>query len=97
MLKIDELGYLLMPAKDTASLFQLISRRYQKGSIILTTNRNVASWRDTFTDTTITAAMLDRLLHQSIVFTITEDSYQLHNYQAQARKQRPKRAAVNVG
>ena len=39
-----------MPAEDAASLFQVISRRYQKGSIILTTNRNVASWGDIFSD-----------------------------------------------
>ena len=68
-------------------------RRYQKGSIILTTNRNVASWGDIFSDTTIAAAMLDRLLHRSVVFTIAGDSYRLRAYQAQARKHRPKGAA----
>ena len=75
-----------MPAEDTASLFQVISRRYQKGSIILTTNRNVASWGDIFSDSTIAAAMLDRLLHRSVVFTISGDSYRLRAYQAQAPK-----------
>jgi len=90
VLIVDELGYLPMPSEDAASLFQVISRRYQKGSIILTTNRNVAAWGDIFTDTTIAAAMLDRLLHRSVVFTITGDSYRLRNYQAQAHKQRPK-------
>ena len=49
---IDELGYLPMPAEDAAALFQVISRRYLKGSIILTTNRGVASWGDIFDDTT---------------------------------------------
>ena len=63
-----------MPAEDAASLFQVISRRYQKGSIIPTTNRNVAAWGDIFSDTTIAAAMLDRLLHRSVVFAITGDS-----------------------
>ena len=77
--------------EDAASLFQVISRRYQKGSVILTTNRNVAAWGDIFTDTTIAAAMLDRLLHKSVVFTITADSYRLRAYQAQARKHRPNR------
>jgi DNA replication protein DnaC len=43
-------------------------RRYLKGSVILTTNRGVASWGDIFSDTTIAAAMLDRLLHRSVVF-----------------------------
>jgi len=92
VLIIDELGYLPMPTEDAASLFQVISRRYQKGSIILTTNRNVAAWGDIFSDTTIAAALLDRLLHRSVVFAITGDSYRLRNYQAQARKHRPKGA-----
>ena len=64
--------------------------RYQKGSIILATNRNVAAWGDIFSNSTIAAAMLDRLLHRSVAFIISGDSYRLHAYQAQARKQRPK-------
>ena len=90
VLIIDELGYLPMPAEDAATLFQVISRRYGKGSIILTTNLGVASWGEIFSDHTIAAAMLDRLLHKSVVFTITGDSYRLRSYQAKARKQRPK-------
>ena len=90
VLIVDELGYLGMPAEDAAALFQVISRRYLKGSIILTTNRGVASWGDIFTDTTIAAAMLDRLLHKSVVFNIDGDSYRLRAHQAQARKRRPK-------
>ena len=74
VLIVDELGYLPMPAQDAAALFQVIARRYLKGSIILTTNRGVASWGDIFTDTTIAAAMLDRLLHKSVVFNIDGDS-----------------------
>ena len=92
VLIVDELGYLPMPSEDAAALFQVISRRYQKGSIILTTNRNVAAWGDIFSDTTIAAALLDRLLHRSVVFTITGGSYRLRAYKAQARKQRPKGA-----
>ncbi len=90
VLIIDELGYLPMPSEDAATLFQVISRRYGKGSIILTTNLGVASWGEIFSDHTIAAAMLDRLLHKSVVFNITGDSYRLRSYQAQARKQRPK-------
>jgi len=90
VLIVDELGYLGMPAEDAAALFQVISRRYLKGSIILTTNRGVASWGDIFTDTTIAAAMLDRLLHKSVVFNIDGDSYRLRTHQAQNRKRRPK-------
>ena len=95
VLIIDELGYLPMPSEDAAALFQVISRRYQKGSVILTTNRNVASWGDIFSDSTIAAAMLDRLLHRSVVFTITGDSYRLRSYQAQARKPTERRPPLD--
>jgi len=90
VLIVDELGYLPMPAEDAAALFQVITRRYLKGTVILTTNRGVASWGDIFTDTTIAAAMLDRLLHRSVVFNIDGDSYRLRTHQAQNRKRRPK-------
>ncbi len=90
VLIVDELGYLPMPAQDAAALFQVISRRYLKGSVILTTNRGVASWGDIFTDTTIAAALLDRLLHKSVVINIDGDSYRLRAHQARARKRRPK-------
>ena len=90
VLIIDELGYLPMPAEDASALFQVITRRYLKGSVILTTNRGVASWGDIFTDTTIAAAMLDRLLHKSVVFNIDGDSYRLRAHQAANQKFRPK-------
>ncbi len=90
LLIIDELGYLPMPAEDAAILFQVVSRRYMKGSVILTTNRNVTEWGEIFGDATIAAAMLDRLLHRSVVFDIAGDSYRLRGYQAQAAKYRMK-------
>ncbi len=90
VLIIDELGYLPMPAEDASALFQVITRRYLKGSVILTTNRGVASWGDIFSDTTIAAAMLDRLLHRSVVFTIDGDSYRLRAHQARNQQFRPK-------
>lgn len=86
VLIIDELGYLPMPADDANALFQVISQRYFKGSIILTTNRGVGSWGDIFDDTTVAAAMLDRLLHRSVVFNITGDSYRLREHQARNRR-----------
>ena len=90
VLIIDELGYLPTPADDANALFQVISQRYLKGSIILTTNRGVGSWGTIFDDTTIAAAMLDRLLHKSVVISIDGDSYRLRSHQARARKRRPK-------
>ncbi|MGV2384801.1 MAG UNVERIFIED_CONTAM: IS21-like element helper ATPase IstB [Thermobifida fusca] len=90
LLIIDELGYLSMPTEDAAALFQVISRRYLRGSVILTTNKMVASWGDIFSDTTIAAAMLDRLLHKSVVIHIDGDSYRLRTHQARNEKHRPK-------
>jgi DNA replication protein DnaC len=86
VLIVDELGYLPMPAEDANALFQVVSQRYLNGSIILTTNRGVASWGDIFDDTTIAAAMLDRLLHRSAVINITGDSYRMRTHRARARQ-----------
>ena len=86
VLIVDELGYLPMPAEDANALFQVISQRYLRGSIILTTNRGVASWGDIFADTTIAAAMLDRPLHRSVVVNISGDSYRMRAHRARARK-----------
>ena len=86
VLIIDELGYLPMPAEDANALFQVISQRYLRGSIILTTNRGVGAWGDIFADTTIAAAMLDRLLHRSVVINITGDSYRMRTHRARNKR-----------
>src|SRR5215218_5403721 len=70
VLIIDELGYLGMPGDAASHLFQVISRRYEHGSIVLTTNRGIADWAHIFEDTTVAAAILDRLLHHGTVLTI---------------------------
>ena len=71
-------------------MFQVISRRYQKGSVILTTNRNVASWGDIFPDSTIGRGDAGPAPPQKRGFHHFGDSYRLRAYQAQARKHRPK-------
>lgn len=58
--------------------------------MILTNHRGVASWGDILTDTTIAAALLDRLLHKRVAFNIDGDSYRLRTHQAQNHKRRPK-------
>src|SRR5215210_2990410 len=68
LLIVDEVGYLPMPAEAASSLFQVVSQRYLKGSIILTTNLGIASFGKAFNDDQmVAAAMLDRLLHRSVV------------------------------
>ena len=84
LLVIDELGYLPLPAEAASALFQVISQRYLKTSIILTSNRGVGSWGEILGDTTVAAALLDRLLHRSVVLTLDGDSYRLRDHHARA-------------
>lgn len=84
LLIIDEVGYLPLPAEAAAALFQVVSQRYLRGSIALTTNLGIASWGRIFDDPTVAAAMLDRLLHRSVVFNIDGDSYRMRAHQARA-------------
>ena len=88
LLLIDELGYLPLQAEGAAALFEVVQRRYLKGSIILTTNRGIASWGQIFDDPMIAAAMLDRLLHRSIVLRIDSESYRVRAHRAQAERLR---------
>jgi len=84
LLVIDELGYLPLPAEAASALFQVISQRYLKTSVVLTSNRGVGSWGEILGDTTVAAALLDRLLHRSVVLTLDGDSYRLRDHHARA-------------
>ncbi len=77
LLIIDELGYLPFEAHAAHLFFQLVSRRYEKGSILITSNRSVGEWGGVFGDPVVATAILDRLLHHSTVITIRGDSYRL--------------------
>lgn len=79
LLIIDELGYLTLNNQTAKLLFQLVSKRYEKGSIIVTTNKPFEQWGEIFTDDVIAAAVLDRLLHHSYPFFINGKSYRLKN------------------
>lgn len=77
VLIIDEIGYLPVD-KDGANLFfQLIARRYEKNSTIITTNQTFSKWGEIFSDNTLANAILDRLLHHSTVIKISGPSYRL--------------------
>jgi DNA replication protein DnaC len=80
LLVIDELGYLALPAEAAAALFQVVSQRYLKTSIVITSNRGVGAWGEILGDTTVAAALLDRLLHRSVVLTLDGDSYRLRQH-----------------
>ena len=75
VLIIDELGFLPIKEIESKLLFQLIDRRYETKSTIITTNVGFENWGQTFSDIVIANAILDRLLHHSHIFKITGESY----------------------
>ena len=77
LLIIDELGYLPLEPKAAHLFFALVSRRYERGSILVTSNRSVGEWGTILNDQVVATAILDRLLHHSHVVTIRGDSYRL--------------------
>jgi DNA replication protein DnaC len=89
LLIIDELGYLPLADEAASHIFQVVSRRYEHGSIVLTTNRHIVDWGHVFHDTTVAAAILDRLLHHATVLSINGDSYRMRAHQAAINTLRP--------
>lgn len=87
LLILDELGYLPIDKEDSKLLFQLIDKRYEKKSIIITTNINFGQWDEIFGDPVIANAILDRILHHSKVITISGRSYRLKDHINKEEKQ----------
>jgi DNA replication protein DnaC len=77
VLVIDEMGYLPLDAVGATIFFQLVSARYERGSIILTSNKSYGEWGSVFGDPIIATAILDRLLHHSTTVNIRGESYRL--------------------
>jgi DNA replication protein DnaC len=78
LLIIDEIGYLPLDKRDATNFFQLVSRRYERGSIILTSNKSYGDWGSIFAgDSVMASAILDRLLHHSTTMNIKGESYRL--------------------
>ena len=78
MLLLDEVGYLPIDQSGADLLFQVISQRYERGSIILTTNKAFKQWPALFNnDSTLASAVLDRLLHHAETVVIEAPSYRM--------------------
>ena len=74
---IDELGYLPFERRSAHLFFQLVARRYERGSMLITTNQVVTQWGAVFGDEVLAAAILGRLLHHSHTLMIQGESYRL--------------------
>lgn len=86
LLICDELGYIPFDRHGTDLLFQLVTTRYEQGSMIITTNLPFSDWTNIFHDAATAAAVIDRLVHHSTIIQISGDSYRLA--QKVAQKQR---------
>src|SRR5436190_18855794 len=80
LLIVDEIGYLPVVAGGGNLFFQLVNARYEKGAMILTSNRGFAEWGEIFGDPVVATALLDRLLHHAIVIQIEGSSYRLRHH-----------------
>lgn len=77
LLVIDEVGFLPFDQKGADLFFQVISKRYEKGSVILTTNRPFKDWGEIFHNNTLAGALIDRLVHHAEIITIKGGSYRV--------------------
>lgn len=75
LLILDELGFKSIPNYSADDFFEVISKRYEKGSTIITTNKQFENWQDIFADKTLADAILDRLVHDATIFNIKGESY----------------------
>jgi DNA replication protein DnaC len=80
LLIVDEIGYLPVIAGGGNLFFQLVNSRYERGAMILTSNRGFAEWAEVFNDPVVATALLDRLLHHAVVVQVEGSSYRLRRH-----------------
>lgn len=81
LLILDELGFVTLSNKTTQLLFQIFSERYEKGSIVVTSNLEFGEWGNIFNDEIMAAAIIDRLIHNSAIKSFKGQSYRLFSKQ----------------
>ena len=79
LMVVDEVGYIPFEAEAANLFFQLVSSRYERASLIVTSNKPFGRWGEVFGDDVVAAAMIDRLVHHAEVVALKGDSYRLHN------------------
>ena len=79
LLILDEMGFKKLPGYSADDFFEIISKRYEKGSVIITTNKSFEQWGDIFADNVLAAAIIDRIAHHSMVIKISGPSYRAKN------------------
>jgi DNA replication protein DnaC len=92
LLAIDELGYLSYDTRYADLLFEVVSRRYEHKSLLLTTNKPFAAWGEVFPNATSVVTLVDRLVHRCEIVSIEGESYRLKESKQQARQRAQQRA-----
>lgn len=86
LLVIDEVGYLSYSNRHADLLFEIVNRRYEQSSTIITTNRPFAEWGEVFPNAACVVSLIDRLIHHSEILSIEGDSYRMKEAKEQAEK-----------
>lgn len=89
VLIIDEIGYLPLSQQEANLFFRLVVRRYERASMIITSNKSFLDWGETFNDPVLATAILDRLLHYSTTLNIKGESYRLREKRRAGLLNRP--------
>jgi DNA replication protein DnaC len=91
LLAIDEVGYLSYSNRHADLLFELVSRRYERKSTLITTNRPFAEWREVFPNAACVVSLVDRLVHNAEILAIEGESYRLKEAQERSEQRAQKR------
>ena len=86
LLVLDELGFKKIPNYSADDFLEVISKRYEKGSVIITTNKSFEEWGDIFSDNILASAIIDRVVHHSTVIRVNGKSYRTKNIKKEGRK-----------
>ena len=96
LLLIDEVGYLSYSNRHADLLFEIISRRYEEKSTIITTNRPFAEWNEVFPNAACVVSLIDRLVHHAEIIQIDGESYRLKEAKERSEQRRKRRAKTST-
>jgi DNA replication protein DnaC len=85
LLVLDDLGYVKKSEAETSVLFELIAYRYERKSLLITANQPFSQWDSIFSDSMMTVAAVDRLVHHALILDIKSDSYRRHAASANSK------------